>query len=205
MEWSIADRKLLVRELTRTTEELYNEVWHLAEEQYQFRENDSLWSIKDILEHLEMQNQLHFRELRVVMNSPEMSEYTVITRGQDQYFTKYSTDTTKSKAQWFMEPRNRYSTIQDGWNAFHIARKELLLLVASTELDLRQHFTFRVPTSRIAVEDLKIGQVRDLHQLVLTGIAHTDRHIAQIKKIKEHPDYPTEAKVTSLPPQSQKD
>jgi len=40
------------------------------------------------------------------------------------------------------------------------------------------------------INDLKIGQVRDLHQLLLTGIGHTDRHLTQIRKIKQHRGYP---------------
>jgi hypothetical protein len=74
--------------------------------------------------------------------------------------------------------------------AFYKARGELLKLVEDTDIDFRKQFTFRTPVEGKDITALKIGQVRDLHQLLLTGIAHTDRHLNQIRQIKQHSDYP---------------
>ena len=79
-----------------------------------------------------------------------------------------------------------------GKNAFLRARGKLTEFVAQTEIDLRKQFTFRKPVEGIPVEELSIREVRDLHQLLLTGIAHTDRHLRQIRKIKEDEGYPVE-------------
>ena len=62
--------------------------------------------------------------------------------------------------------------------------------VISNEIDLRKHFTFRRNLEHVRTQDIKPGDVRDLHQLLLTGIAHTDRHLAQIKRIKQHQNFP---------------
>ena len=78
----------------------------------------------------------------------------------------------------------------DGEAAFYKARGELTQLIEETDVDLRKQFTFRVPVEGKDIENIKIGQVRDLHQLLLTGIAHTDRHLLQIRRIKDHLQYP---------------
>ena len=64
------------------------------------------------------------------------------------------------------------------------------LYVENNDVDLRKHFTFRKYIEGIPLDRIKPGEVRDLHQLLLTGIAHTKRHVLQIKRIKEHANFP---------------
>ncbi len=188
--WTEEDRQFILSELDRTTQELDTEIKALSEQQWNFREDSSRWSIAEIIEHLEIQNQLHFREISVTANGPQYIKYRSITKGQDQHFIKYATDATPGQSQWFMEPLGRFPDKEDAWEAFSRARGGLRGFVQQTPIDLRRQFTFRTPMEGKAVSDIKIGQVRDLHQLLLTGIAHTDRHLSQIRKIKEHENYP---------------
>ena len=188
--WTEDDRSSLIAGLNRTTSELHAEIADLTAVQWNFRETRERWSIGEIVEHLEMQNQLHYREISVTSKAPQHLEFRAITQGQDSHFSQYSTDTTRSKAQWFLEPRGRYPSRDAGWSAFHKARSELTLFVEQTGIDLRKQFTFRAPVAQKEISEIRIGEVRDLHQLVLTGIAHTDRHLTQIRTIKRHPDYP---------------
>lgn len=188
--WAAADQQFIISELDRTTNELLDEVRELTEEQWGFRADSTHWSIGDIIEHLEMQNQLHFREISVTSKAPQYEKFRAITSGQDGFFTRYAVDTTKGKAQWFLEPLGRFPTKEMGVNAFLRARGGLKKFVEETNIDLRKQFTFRVPVEGLSLNQIKIGQVRDLHQLLLTGIAHTDRHIRQIEKIKLQEDFP---------------
>ena len=59
-----------------------------------------------------------------------------------------------------------------------------------TRKDLRVQFIFREYKGTA-----NRWSVRDLHQLLLTTIAHTERHVNQMLKVKAHPAYP--AKVAS--------
>lgn len=188
--WTEEDRQLIIDGLNRTTEALRLEIENLTDEQWNFREAPDRWSIAEIVEHLEMQNQLHYREITAVSNAPQYLEFRTITGGQDQYFSNYGTDTTRGKAQWFLEPLGRFCSKEEGENAFHRARGKLVEFVEKTEIDLRKQFTFRTPVAGKDISALRIGQVRDLHQLLLTGIAHTDRHLRQIRNIKQHQDFP---------------
>lgn len=188
--WTESDRQHLLNELHRTTEELRNEIKDLTDEQWHFREASDRWSIAEIVEHLEMQNQLHYREITIVANAPQYLQYRAITEGQDQHFSNYATDTTPGQARWFLEPLGRFCTKAAGENAFYRARGELTKWVELTPIDLRKQFTFRTPVTGKDVSEIKIGQVRDLHQLLLTGIAHTDRHLRQIRGIKQNTNFP---------------
>ena len=188
--WTAEDRELILAELNRTTDEIKAEISGLTQEQWNFREAPDRWNIGEIIEHLEMQNQLHFREISVTSKAPQYIQYRQITEGQDSYFTKYTTDATPGQAQWFLEPLGQFSTWEEGENAFLRARDHLYDFVETTEVDLRRQFTFRTEVEGKSIDEISIGQVRDLHQLLLTGIAHTDRHLRQIRNIKSHPDYP---------------
>ncbi len=190
LHWSNEDRTSILLELDRTTSELRQEIQDLTQAQWDFQEDPTRWSIGEIVEHLEMQNQLHYREIYAVANAPEMPKYRQLTQGADAHFIKYATDAEPGQAQWFLKPLGRFPTKAQGLTAFLKARGELRSWVATTDRDLRQQFTFRNNGGKKSLEDLKIGEVRDLHQLLLTGVAHTDRHLLQIRKIKSHPLYP---------------
>ncbi len=188
--WTEADRSLILAELLRTTNELKDEIEFLSAEQWNFHETPNRWSIAEIVEHLEMQNQLHYREITVVSNAPQYLQFRSITEGMDSYFSDYGTDTTRGKAQWFLEPLGRFGTKAKCENAFYKVRGKLTQFVKETPIDLRKQFTFRTPVEGKDVATIKISQVRDLHQLLLTGIGHTDRHLTQIRKIKEDSNWP---------------
>ena len=188
--WTKDEQQLIISELNRTTNEIQREIESITGDQWNYHEDTTRWSIAEIVEHLEMQNQLHYREISVISNAPQNLQFRAITKGKDEYFSNYSTDTTLGKAKWYLEPQNRYFTKKDGEAAFYKVRGELTKLIKQTKIDFRKQFTFRVSVEGKEISELKIGQVRDLHQLLLTGIAHTDRHLKQIRKIKQHQGYP---------------
>ena len=188
--WTPEERQFIISELNRTTEELQDELKEISDEQWNFREDSTRWSIAEIVEHLEMQNLLHYREISVISKSPQYLKFRSITKGQDPIFSNYSTDPLRSKAQWFLEPIGRYPSLKAGQAAFYKARGELTKLVEGTDIDFRKQFTFRTPVEGKDIQNIKIGEVRDLHQLLLTGIAHTDRHLNQIRKVKQHQSFP---------------
>ncbi len=190
--WTEEERQFILSELDRTTSELKTEIEELSDDQWNFREQSDRWNIGEIVEHLEMQNQLHFREISVIANSPQHLEYRRITLGNDGYFTKYATDTIKGQANWFLQPKSKFSSKEAAESAFYLVRGELRKYVETTQADLRKQFTFRSPMYEKSLSELTIRDVRDLHQLLLTGIAHTDRHLKQIRNIKAHERFPQE-------------
>lgn len=187
--WSESDRKLIVDELNRTTNELMIEIENLSDAQWNFRESDERWTISEIVEHLELQNELHYRQIIVVANMPPMPKYLPATRGLDETFSNYATDTLKRQAKSFLEPIGRFCSKTESIYAFKRARNLLVEFVENTQVDLRKHFSFSKPIGNKNINQIKTGEVFDLHQLLLIGIAHTDRHLNQIRKLKKHPGY----------------
>ena len=188
--WTERDRQFILKELERTTEELLKETERLALDQWTFREQPNRWNIAEIVEHLTLQNELHYREIYAVSNAPALPQYLPVTRGQDDHFTNYATDPVKSHAKWFLQPLGRFDSKRQSIAAFVRARDGIRGFVEKTEVDLRTRFTFRNNAGNNPIDSIKIGNVRDLHQLLLTGIAHTDRHLKQIRTIKKHKLYP---------------
>ncbi len=188
--WTKEDQTYIINELKRTTTALENELEGLSEAQADFRIDSQQWSIKQIVAHLEMQNQLHFREITVLSRAPSYPELQEITTGKDDHFTAYADNPQSGTSQWYLDPGNKFASLNDAWQAFYKARTELLRFVENTDIDLRSRFTYRKQIDPDKIKELSIGEVRDLHQLLLTGIAHTDRHINQIRKIKAHPNFP---------------
>ena len=188
--WTEADRQFLLSELDRTTDALIKEVEYLSPDQWHFKEDPYRWDIAEIIEHLTVQNELHYREIYAASNFPEMPEYLPVTTGQDDYFLNYATDPKKSQAKWFLQPIGRFESKRRSIDAFLRARDGIRDFIEATKIDLRRHFTFRNKGGDKKVADIKIGEVRDLHQLILTGVAHTDRHLKQIRNIKKNKFYP---------------
>ena len=188
--WTEADRQFLLAELDRSTEELLKEVEDLSPDQWNFKENPYRWDISEIVEHLTIQNELQYRELYAASSFPALPDYALITRGKDDFFQSYATDPQKSQAKWFLQPIGRFGFKRAAIDAFLRARDGIHDFVEATDVDLRTHFTFRENAGDKPLDEVTPGEVRDLHQLVLTGIAHTDRHIRQIRNIKKDRMYP---------------
>lgn len=188
--WTEKDRTLAVTELDRTTDELLSEIWSLDDDQWFYTYDQERWSIAQIIEHLTVQNELHFREIRAISKTPPADIYHDLTLDNDQYYLNYATDPKAGKAQWFLEPIGRFCTKSDAIEAFTRARGHLTDFVRETDIDLRRHFTFRRQLYTIEKGDILKGDVRDLHQLILTGIAHTDRHLSQIRNVKKGATFP---------------
>lgn len=189
--WTEKERQDLVNELDRTSRDLMLEIENLNLEQWIFQESPDRWSIAQIVEHLTVQNELHYRELSVNAQALELPQYIPVVSEWDDYFIKYATDTIKGKAKWFLEPIGRFCTKKEAIAAFNSARGNLTQLVKNAKEDFRKQFTFRAKIAIDTLSKAKPGQVRDLHQLVLTGIAHTERHLRQIREIKRHKDFPS--------------
>ena len=187
--WTTEDKNLIINELNRTTNELMVEIEHLSEAQWNFRESPEKWSINEIVEHLEVQNELHFRQLTVVANIPAMPKFVPVVKDWDHYFSNYATDTLKRQAKWFLEPIGRFCSKAESVRAFKRVRHHLLEFVEKTDVDLRKHFSFSKNIQETPLNEIKPKEILDLHQLLLLGIAHTDRHLRQIRGIKKLPEY----------------
>jgi len=188
--WTESERQLLIEGLKRTENDLIHEVENLNEDQWNFHESPERWSIREIVEHLEIQDEMYYRELYIISKTPILPEYVDLVKGNDSKILEYATDPTPGNSGWLLAPIGRFCDKPSSIKAFERIRGEVIKFVEESNQDFRLHFTFRKYPEDGSLSDPGLWDIRDLHQLLLTTIAHTDRHIGQIRKVKDHPDYP---------------
>jgi mannose-6-phosphate isomerase-like protein (cupin superfamily) len=154
-----------------------------------FKELPDRWSILEIVEHLEVQDEMYWRELDILPRGPKHPEFVEQVKGNDELLLQYKDDPSKADA-GYLHPIGRFYTKELAVKAFTISRDRIIDFIKSTPKDLRLYFTFRKYEDDGGLTDPGIYDVRDLHQLMLTCIAHTQRHIKQLEKVKAHPDFP---------------
>lgn len=187
--WSNQDRELLISGLERTRKELLKEIKDLSVQQWNFKEDSSRWSIAEVVEHLFAQNESYRIEMRTALNQPELSQFIDKAKGNDHVFVDYATDTLKADA-GFLSPIGRFCSREKAIFAFNRTQDALINMVSTSDKDFRKHFTFRNFVFDGHLSSAEKYNVRDMHQLMLTCIAHMDRHLNQLRKVKNHSTYP---------------
>lgn len=181
--WSEEEREHLITELERSKRDMINEVTGISDQQWYFRESDDRWSIAEIIEHQELQDQIFYRELTVLSQFPEMIEHLYLANGTDENVLEYRVPTDKNSgpAPWYLTPTGKYCNKKLSIDSYLKLRDNLIDFVRTTDKDLRKFVT---PSGRGS------APMRDLHQLMLVTIAHTDRHLIQLQNVKKHQNYP---------------
>jgi hypothetical protein len=174
--------------LKRTKDLVLTLAGGLSDAAWNFKESPERWSIAEITEHLGLQEDMYFRELYLLSQVPAMPELKARVAGKDQRIPGYASDPEPGVATWYLQPMGRWNSRDKALGQFGRSRDRLTEFVLTTKEDLRVHFTFRDYVRSDKKESL--WAIRDLHQLVLTAIAHTERHVNQMKKVTAHPGYP---------------
>ncbi|WP_128546559.1 DinB family protein [Larkinella soli] len=178
--WTETDRKYTVDQLKRTRDALVAETENLTPAQWAFHESPDRWSIGEVVEHLALWEIIWAREISMGTRNkpqPELNQ----TSKPDSYY-----------AEWIMEPNphkspdfSRPSGFIEGKNnlAFFLKlRNQTISFVETTQADMRAHFELTATDSP-----------RNMHQVYIFQWGHVDRHLRQIRKIKQHPNYPASA------------
>jgi DinB superfamily len=178
--WTEADRKYLLDILTRSRDELIRETKDLTKEQWNFKESTDRWSINQIVEHIAIWELLMTHDVsRMLSNGPQPemaakanadSVYqNFIMEDKAHISTEYTKPFTYTLPIGANELKNNVAWLLK-------MRNESITYVGSTSDDLRLYF-------------MK-GGGSSIHQRYITISGHTDRHLRQLKKVKQHPDYP---------------
>lgn len=181
--WSQADRALLLTGLRTSQAEVFKEVESLNEKQLYFKPDSTKWSVAEILEHIGVYEELLYWDLINNQYTPERADLVDSVKGIDSVMVAYATDPNKGQAPFVAQPLGRFQNKAALLNYFNRFRFEVIQLVQDTKVDFRLHFIFRPP-------DWGVWHIRDLHQYTLLWIAHTERHLNQIKRVKTNPNFP---------------
>ena len=178
--WSEGDRKYLLDNLIRSRDELIAETKGLTQEQLLFKESPDRWSINEIVEHIAIwELLLEYRISRQIGGGPQpdMAKNAISDSESFEFIMEekkhISTDYTQPFT--YTLPRGE-STLESNLSWILRMRTEAINHVAKTDDDLRLYY---VSDSR-----------SNAHQVYITLFGHTDRHIRQIRKVKQHSGYP---------------
>ncbi len=181
--WSDADQQYLINGLKETQKSIQDALEGLNENQMQFKPDSSQWSIAEVMEHIGVYEELLYWDLLNNQYTEERPELVEKVKGIDTIMIAYATDPNKGMAPFAAQPIGRFQTKQELLSFFNRFRNAVIELIQRTSVDFRLHFVFRPP-------DWGVWHVRDLHQYTLVWIAHTERHLGQIERIKAHQDFP---------------
>ena len=141
-KWTESERENLLKGLERTQNEVFLEIKGLSEQQWNFKEDSTRWSISEIVEHLITQDESFTKEIWTCLSQPELPQFIDKAKGNDQVFVEYSDDPLKANA-GFLSPFGRYCSKVKAEFAYNRIRTALFGTVKNSNDDFRKHFTFR--------------------------------------------------------------
>lgn len=181
--WEESDRLLLTTHLKTSLDAVLQSVDALTEEQWNWQPDSDSWSIALVVEHLITHDELFYREVRVLSNLPTMPPQKDSEFASDEKIMSYAEITAQNigQAPSYLEPQGRWCDKDRAMASYKRSRNALIAFVGSTSVNLRAYYTKsgRGPTT-----------FRDLHQLLLISVAHTQRHHQQILSILSNPAFP---------------
>ena len=182
-KWSEVERNFLVEELNSIQEAVNELADTMTTRQWFWKENDTKWSIAEVVEHLELHDQLFRRELTVLTALPPNPGLSKEATDKDEDLLSYAIITAGNSGQspWYLQPLGRWDTKEKAIFAFNHVRRPLIEFIKTTPKNLRQYFS---PSGKGE------AKYRDLHQLMLVSIAHAKRHLTQIINIQAATNFP---------------
>lgn len=176
--WTEADRNFLVENLQRTKLDIIKETEHLTLNQWTFKEDSAKWSIGQVLEHLGLYERIFAQEADIMLSTkPDMQLDSLSL--PDTTYINWMNDPGPHQAEWNAVPLGLMKG-SDNLKFYLFGRNHLIDFIKSTTYDLKAHHTFRWGKE----------QRRSIHALMVIHYAHTDRHLKQVKRIKQTPGFP---------------
>ena len=175
--WTEADRKYTVDNLKRTRDELTRETENLTDSQWHFHESPDRWSIAEVVEHLALWEIIWAREIGMgIRNTPRPD--LLATSNPDSYYMNFIMETKAHKSPDFSRPTG-FIQGKNNLTFFRRLRDQAIAFTDTTQADMRAQFELTATKFP-----------RNMHQVYIYQWGHVDRHLRQIRKIKQHPNYP---------------
>jgi hypothetical protein len=173
------ERLLAITEMTATHDRLLQSVKGLSAAQLNFKSSPESWSIAECTEHIAISESNIFGMVQGALKSPaDPSRRSEVKMSDAQILAMIVDRSNKFKTQKPFEPTGQFGSHEATVKEFVIKRKSNMQYIATTQDDLRNHYT-----------ELPFG-VADSYQILLFMSAHTERHVLQIEEVKADPNYP---------------
>jgi hypothetical protein len=176
--WTEADRKYLLDNLIRSKQEIIDETKNLTKAQWNFKESPDRWSINQVVEHIAIWELLFMRDIS-----------GALAMNPDPAFVNYAPDSV-----FVQDPKGAQKNAMEFTKPFSFA-------VPLGNNEGKNNVTWLTTMRNESIEYLKkeTKNIRlqydycsgvNVHQYYMMIFGHTDRHLRQIRKVKEHAKYP---------------
>jgi hypothetical protein len=183
--WTASDRDTLLNLIKDSKAKLIEATKGFSEKQLNFKPNDTSWSTKGVVEHLANYAEAYYWELIAAVRVP-LPQYLDSVRCDDQVFMHLADNPDKHVASELFIPRDKYGDFQNTLKQYIVFEDVFFSFITNNKKNLREYFSVRPGKG---VFDCRW---RDAHQIVIVEIAHVYRHLKQIDRIKNHPNFPKE-------------
>jgi DinB superfamily len=175
---SNADREHLQVHFEMTTQMVAEQVRGLSPAQLEYKASPDRWSIREVVSHLAVAEPDYWREIqKAVKAAPDMKDKK--SQATDADIMWYGIDrVVHTKTGGGHEKVDTYKDMGDALGRFQALRATMIGYIKSTDDDLRAH----------SFGDY--GEVIDCWQWMLEISTHAERHIQQIREIKNDPNFP---------------
>lgn len=167
------ERQRLVAHLEMTERWLVTELEGLSEAQLNFRMTPESWTIADVVEHLAIAEPQYWKQEQ---DSLKQSATGYKSESTDAAILWYGIDRTNRNKTGEARVPGGKATARESLASFRKLRATMMDVAKTSQADLRGR-------------KLMEGNM-DTYQWFLMISTHSQRHILQIKEIKEHPKYP---------------
>ena len=179
-EIATADRARLIQHLTTTRDQVIAESKNLSDAQWNFKAGPDRWSVGQVVEHIALaESFLYDAHQKAMAGAAATPEQRAATKGKDEIILKAIPDRTKkAQAPEPLQPKTSLGGRDQVIAAFMERRATTLGYASKTTDDLRSR-----------VMESPLGPV-DAYQWLLFVSAHNERHLAQLREVKAHAQYP---------------
>ena len=176
--WSEADRKYLLDNLIRSKQEIIDETKNLTTEQWNFKENENRWSINQIVEHLAKWELLFMHDISTALQKGENA--TNQASKPDNYFIDDPKGQKNQSAVDYTKPFTYAVPLGNNEGKSNVLwlntmRDESIEYLKKETKNLRLYYD---------CDNINV------HQVYMIVFGHTDRHLRQLRKVKQHTNYP---------------
>ena len=175
---SDTDREHLLVHFQMTTQMVAEQVRGLSPAQLEYKASPDRWSIREVVSHLAVAEPDYWREIQKSLKAPpDMKEKK--SSATDADIMWYGIDrVVHTKTGGGHEKVDTYKDLGEALGKFQALRAIMIDYIKTTNDDMRAH----------SFGDY--GEVIDCWQWMLEISTHAERHIQQIREIKNDPNFP---------------
>ncbi len=172
------DREHLLVHFEMTTQMVAEQVRGLSPAQLEYKASPDRWSIREVVSHLAVAEPDYWREIQKALKAaPDMNAKKSAATDADIMW--YGIDrVVHTKTGGGHEKVDTYKDLGEALAKFQALRATMIEYIKTTNDDLRAH-SFG-----------EYGEVIDCWQWMLEISTHAERHIQQIREIKNDPNFP---------------